>query len=1110
MLVAVVLLTYTTLCLHPTTRRCCCAPLFLAVFFLAVLAPGRFDRAFASAAHSSAAQSGLGLGLGGRALVLFEGFRALRSAALCSGEADPGGCRVEDAVAGFAAAYGWGPPGVSRGGLNLLRPVYFSHAAYKAVACDAAAARAPDMFFMANTSELPAGLLPVGTPVTLLGLSTGDAQWRERRQVMAEALSAWAPTAANASEPVFVAPIGVSARDGTDRGAIMRAVGLNLFNWTFGADIAEDLSGTLEHDRVLAAVALGNLQRVSGARGAEKLARLRAPMVEKVASTPVGKKVLEAARQRGLEPVALLREIVWFSLLFGQAAVSDLVHSAIGFVLKDPVRFAPMLRNDAEAFLLEVARLSPPVGGMNPFVVKRGGELQLGNNATLLLSAGDLGQTSAESANRDPGIFREPQSFLPHRSDAGRSVSWNAEFGDICACGRAAVVGACVSAPRACPGVFLSLRLAKKAALFFLQGVERRMRSQTATAQAAHAAPSSGARRPLVAPLEKAKMAAAAVAAAAVSRIPGAAALASGLAAQARAAAEVAAEVALQGLASTAVAGERLSETMSLAMSKGAAYYQLRNGTATARLASLAHARADAAVKGVLLAAALLASPGAAKMGAFTIQDPASAVRLGKRARDAAGSCADEVFGSLLAKGGTGDVAENASKALAARELPAAFSKADFVARARAAAQTSANFFMDGLDDRELSAPGPDVGGRNGTLAVAVVERARAVAADAVEEVLNSTELNSGDDVSTEAVQRASVALQAALQHVLHDSIEIESSVASALKGLTKGAFAGYLHEQAKAGIVALAHLKASATQAAKEAYNSSAVAAAAMTLQTRALANQSAAAAAAAAVAAREKFHEATEIIREEALAVKEKFHEATEIIQEQAHLAKETMQARAHVAKDRIQEGLAAVEHGAEQATALLREGARNASAVAVAALERLRNSSAATTLKVLEGATLAEHVVEDAVVHLSNFTVADLAEEAKAAADKAVHAIVEAAERGTELLYTTSTASDSDRQSEAADLAATERVALETTGKAADLDRQAEGKLASISAYEVKTVDEVTAHRMRYEDAKDTFERQRDEHNEKLKHIASTQEAAQKGVDADLRVIVGSNEL
>jgi len=795
-----------------TLCKDCCCVLFVTATVLAAPAALLFPRTV----HLLLGR-GAHILLGTKGLLGFEGLRAIRHATVCSLQMDPGGCAHNELVATYAATYGWELPGVAVGATALgLYPVHFSHAAYKAVAYDVSARRSMDMLVMANTTEFAPGLLPIGTTMTLMNLDTGHPDWLARRELLADAfndsfiernasalernVTASADEAApspssmslfrwlrtrlgkggahqeqGASDEALIMPPGVVAGDLLNRDSIMRVVGLNLFKWMFNISVVEDLGGLLEHCKALRKLTLGSFEESS--RASAQLARIRAPIVAKVLKSDVGTKFVALAKQKGMDADARLREAIWLTIFFGQIGVTDLVHSAVQQVLSDKAKYLPLLRGDPDGFLLEVARLSPPIGGMNPFVRKEAGELALGNGRLLAWAPGDLAFLSAASANRDPAVFANPDAFSPGRHDADRLLSWNAELRDIRACGPRGAMVNCSTAPRPCPGTHLSLRLARAVMLFFADGLERR-KSIGRFDEAFNTF------RSRFKPMENGKnlAAAAVMAEAALKRAPRLPHVTSTVVEEAKVAAELAARRVLQSFASTVALSGNKTEirglgsglSVELNTKEAGAAYKIRTGSQTARIAADAAASADAATHGVFTGAAALSRALNESDGkcVFTVADRGSVLQLHSKAKAVAQRLAEEAFAG---------VPLNASHDNASIQILAQ--------RAGSAAEATATSFFDSHEFSFMVDSADDLNGHNETNVSRLVEITQAVAADVVRNVLDQNSTNEGMPAGGNSTSLALVALEAAVGHVLCNSIQdasMMSTMSAWRKVLTK------------------------------------------------------------------------------------------------------------------------------------------------------------------------------------------------------------------------------------------------------------------------------------------------------------------------------------
>merc|ERR1719215_1206202 len=159
----------------------------------------------------------------------------------------------------------------------------------------------------------------------------------------------------------------------------------------------------------------------------------------------------------------------------GYGGTGNLAMETLKMILKDPAKYTALFRKDKKAFMLEAARVYPPVGGMNAFAYRK--ELTFhfqGHDGKPLrkpktVVPGDVGIIFTSTANQDPLIFADPGSFIPGRANADKLLSWNNEVGEF---GKCKTVAGCPEAPRGCPGTFLSYRIATRAVEFFVDGIE--------------------------------------------------------------------------------------------------------------------------------------------------------------------------------------------------------------------------------------------------------------------------------------------------------------------------------------------------------------------------------------------------------------------------------------------------------------------------------------------------------------------------------------------------------------------------------------------------------------------------------------------------------------
>ncbi|CAE8600705.1 unnamed protein product [Polarella glacialis] len=106
-------------------------------------------------------------------------------------------------------------------------------------------------------------------------------------------------------------------------------------------------------------------------------------------------------------------------------------------------------RKDPVAYFKESCRIDPPVTSATSLL--RENTTVLFNRQQVELSAGTLRQYVISLANRDPGVFQQPELFNPARENLNQALTWNGALG---------VAGDESKYPRICPGRYLSLDVA--------------------------------------------------------------------------------------------------------------------------------------------------------------------------------------------------------------------------------------------------------------------------------------------------------------------------------------------------------------------------------------------------------------------------------------------------------------------------------------------------------------------------------------------------------------------------------------------------------------------------------------------------------------------------
>jgi len=408
----------------------------------------------------------------------------IRHFAFCAG--DYIGCVKQESSQNFGMTFGWKD---GKGVMPLLSlgsyesPVHFSHAEYKKIAYDPKAGRPSWALFTSLISKLPEGVMT--SPDLMIQFDTGSAEHTARRQLLSDGVPA---LAFDHVGPAMVVPPGVSASDaavfghplsglqpfllatplgGKLKRSVFDMLALNLYKGMFGIDITTELDAHAEHDGMIAGVALGT--PLTAAQG-KRLAEIKQLIMDKMLVSDVGKSFMAIAKERGMNGPERLHELLWIASFAGYGGSGNLCFYTVKHVLKKPAEYVKLFRSNPEAFVLESARLYPPVAGMNPFAVRKEETMKFANGRTLHVKNDTAGLIFTSNANMDPQVFDEPDEFRPGRDHALKVLSWNNEVGDFRKC---ATPAGCPEAPRACPGMHLSIRLVIKVVEFFVGGIEK-------------------------------------------------------------------------------------------------------------------------------------------------------------------------------------------------------------------------------------------------------------------------------------------------------------------------------------------------------------------------------------------------------------------------------------------------------------------------------------------------------------------------------------------------------------------------------------------------------------------------------------------------------------
>lgn len=154
---------------------------------------------------------------------------------------------------------------------------------------------------------------------------------------------------------------------------------------------------------------------------------------------------------------ATLRQIIFGSMFAGLGGTYHLTSHAIRRIRSDPETYVPMFRRRPKAFLVEQARLDPPVTSYSS-LSRSGATVKVWPLGMFGAMKGTPQQMCIATANRDVDIFGGPDrdrayadSFDPSRENLNQVLSWNGVEIDV-------TNGV---APRGCPGHDLSQHIAE-------------------------------------------------------------------------------------------------------------------------------------------------------------------------------------------------------------------------------------------------------------------------------------------------------------------------------------------------------------------------------------------------------------------------------------------------------------------------------------------------------------------------------------------------------------------------------------------------------------------------------------------------------------------------
>lgn len=347
-------------------------------------------------------------------------------------------------LAGDGAEYGPWVDGVAQ----------FSHAHVRADQMDAAQQRGS--YFGAMTVGEP------GAPGTLiprpcmsawqLTTSSDDPKHGRVRDILHKAL----PGLSAKDQPALVLDAGVAAvpRDDVPLGALVKVVGMNVFNRLFG----ELEGGAWEHDLGSLLEEYGNIGALCAVGiktgGYARVGEVVNLVAARISATAAGKRMRDMAEAGSpkIDGDSFLEMLAFGYLFAGQGGTSHLARSTLGRIRSDPARYTLLWEKNPRSFLIEQARIDPPVTSYTSLLKEDVTTSIMGK--TMTIPKGTERQMFIVTANRDPTVFERAWEFDPNRKNLDKVLSWNGPAGMV-AMGIA-------HTPRGCPGHSISMAVAQQ------------------------------------------------------------------------------------------------------------------------------------------------------------------------------------------------------------------------------------------------------------------------------------------------------------------------------------------------------------------------------------------------------------------------------------------------------------------------------------------------------------------------------------------------------------------------------------------------------------------------------------------------------------------------
>lgn len=257
---------------------------------------------------------------------------------------------------------------------------------------------------------------------------------------------------------------GVLATDLRNETAIQGAVAYVLIKSLFGLD--------LDHDGIALLADWLSVFKNCGVNACPignhpKTKEQFSKIVHMMSTSDGGRQFQDLAKKKGMDPQQRLQEMMLITLFAGYNGITDTTNAVMRYYNS---RTRDLFRKDTRAFVLEAARLNPPVNQIVP--APQDQTIIMGNGRSYFQEKGELVWNFFAASNTDPLVFGGASrsssyawEFIPGRENGDRLMNWNGDLRDILACNN--TVG-CPDAPRPCPGARLSIHLATMVSTFFV------------------------------------------------------------------------------------------------------------------------------------------------------------------------------------------------------------------------------------------------------------------------------------------------------------------------------------------------------------------------------------------------------------------------------------------------------------------------------------------------------------------------------------------------------------------------------------------------------------------------------------------------------------------